>query len=182
MSTFSEIEAIRVLDEALSQLDDDVVRTRVLKWAWDKYSAQSSPLPDSKDLADKSIKKKKKVKSPAKSKMNPSIVKNLILNPEGEMSFRDFVQQKQPGSNYEKCTVAIYYLQHIVKIDGITINHVFTCFKDANWRVIDLYNSLASTASRKGWIDTSNMEKISITPRGETQVEHDLPKQDKQQK
>jgi hypothetical protein len=176
MSSVNEIEAITILENTLSQLEDPAARDRVLKWAWDKYSTRPSPLTDMATEINKPPRKgKKKAKSPAKTKSGPSIVKDLNLNPEGKKSFRDFVQEKQPSTNQEKCTAAIYYLRHELGIDNISINHVFTCYKNANWRVTDLYNILVLTASRKGWVDTSNTENIAITTHGENLVEFDLP-------
>lgn len=179
MSPVSEIDAIVALDNALSQLDDPSVRDRVLKWAWDKYSSKplfsmEPPPAISKPVRTKNT-NKKNAKGSAKTKSSPSIVKDLNLNPEGKKSFKDFIQDKQPTTNQQKCTVSLYYLRFELGIDSITINHVFTCYKTANWRVADLYNVLVLTASRKGWVDTSNMENIGITTHGENLVEHDLP-------
>jgi len=103
-------------------------------------------------------------------------VKDLNLRAEGAQSFRDFARGKKPTSNLKKCTVAVYYLSRVLSVPGINANHVYTCFKDVNWRVpSSLHKTLAETASRHGWLDTSDMENIALTPRGETLVEHDLP-------
>ncbi len=183
MSPVSEIEAIAAFDSALSQLDDSAARDRVLKWAWDKFSSKPAPSAEppheaGKPIRVKSAKAKKvkaKTKSVSKSKSSLSIVKDLKLNPDGKKSFKDFVSEKQPSTNQQKCTVAVYYLQYEIGIEGITFNHIYTCYKDVNWRITDLYNILLLTASRKGWVDTSHTENIKITPHGENLVEHDLP-------
>lgn len=179
MSPINEIDAIVALENALSQLDDPSIRDRVLKWAWEKYSSKPLPSMEPPPALGKTVKTKnttrKNAKGSAKTKSSPSIVKDLNLNPEGKKSFKDFIQDKLPSTNQEKCTVAIYYLRSELGIDGITINHVFTCYKIANWRVADLYNVLTLTASRKGWVDTSNMDNIGITTHGENHVEYDLP-------
>lgn len=187
MSPVSEIEAITAIDNALSQLDDSAARDRVLKWAWDKFSSKPAPSAEplfetGKPIRAKTAKAKKakaKTKGTSKSKLSLSIVKDLKLNPDGKKSFREFVNEKQPSTNQEKCTVALYYLQHELGMEDITVNHIYTCYKEVNWRITDLYNILVLTASRKGWVDTSNTENIKITPRGENLVEHDLPRKTK---
>ena len=181
MSQINEIDAITALENALSQVEDPATRDRVLKWAWDKYASKLAPAPDISAKTSKpvQINSKKKSKSSVKTKTGSSIVKELNLKPEDKLSFRDFAQNKQPKTNQEKCTVAVYYLCHELGITGVTINHVHTCFKDMNWRLIDFANNLYLTASIKGWVDTSNMENITITTIGENLIELDLPHKSK---
>ena len=100
MSPVSEIDAITTLENTLSQLEDPATRDRVLKWAWDKFSTRPSPMTDmALEMSKPSRKKKKKTKSAAKTKLSPSIVKDLNLNPEGKKSFKDFAEEKQPSSH-----------------------------------------------------------------------------------
>ena len=183
MSPISEVDAIRALEDALSQVQDPQTRDRVLKWAWDKYSSRPSPAVEEepkKGRTKKAGRSSKKAtaghKPRAKAKSNPSIVKDLNLAPKGKKSFGAFAKDKGPRSNQEKCVVAVYYLHHELAIAPLSIDHVYTCFKDAKWRVpADLSNALAVTAHRKGWLDTTDMENITVTPRGENLVEQDLP-------
>jgi hypothetical protein len=65
-------------------------------------------------------------------------------------------------------------------VSNVTLSHVFTCFKDAHWRVPpDLANALALTAHRKGWVDTRDTDDLSVTTHGENLIEHDLPRKAK---
>jgi hypothetical protein len=124
---------------------------------------------------------KKKVKSKGekrklKAKSGATIIKNLNLRPKGKISFKDFVAEKRPPANLQKCTVAVYHLQHKLGLKGIGVNHVFTCYKEVGWRVPpNLSNTLSVIASIRGWLDTSNKEDIKTTTHGENLVEHDLP-------
>lgn len=185
MPPLTEIEAITSLDNLLSKLQDGATRDRVLQWAWEKYSTKPSlslqMLPTAKNLLSAKSKKHtgRKTKSSRKSKPKLSIVKDLNLSPKGKKSFKQFAQEKQPTTNQEKCTLAIYYLGHELGLSDISINHIYTCYKNINWRVADLYNVLTLTAHRKGWVDTSNMDAIAITTHGENLVDHDLPRQPK---
>lgn len=58
----------------------------------------------------------------------------------------------------------------------MTPDHVFTCFKDVGHRTPkNMPQTIRDTASRKGWLDTSERGNIKITNHGENLVEHDLP-------
>jgi hypothetical protein len=179
MSTLTEIDALKVVDDALAQLEDQAARNRVLQWAWAKYSTQSAPTSEGQRPAgsrtERGARRSRKTKKVAK--LSPSIVKDLNLRPEGMQRFADFASEKKPTTNQEKCVVAVYYLSHMLNVSGISIDHVFTCFKDVNWRVpSDLYTTLLTTAHRTGWLDTSDTNNIRATPRGENVIEYDLPK------
>lgn len=178
----SEVDVLKAVDNALTGLDDGSARDRVLRWAWEKYS--SKPVPAAEDdraLEKKRVKKgapkKKAGAKKAKGKTTPSIVKDLNLKPRGKKSFDAFASEKKPGSNQEKCTVAVYYLRSELGLSEVSASHVLTCFKHAKWRVpANVPNTLQSTASVQGWLDTGNMEEIKVTTIGDNLVEHDLPK------
>lgn len=192
----NEIEAMRAIDEALAGLADDETRARVLRWAVEKFGKGEVTVPagDAKSNAQPTeeggTQRKKRVKGkrktsgrrPAKkaSKASHSIVKDLILKPKGQQSFAEFVTDKSPSSNAERCVAAAYYVDRVLKKAPVSADHVYTCFKDVAWRIpADLCNALQWTASRKGWLLTSDMSDIRLTPRGENLIEHDLPKQRK---
>jgi len=124
-----------------------------------------------------------KTNSPAKSKPagknkeSYSILKDLDLRGNGGQSFKDFFEEKKPKSAAEFNSVAIYYLADILKITGITPNHVYTCYKEVKQRTPEAFvQSLRDAASKHGYIDTANMNDIKIPLRGKNFVEHDLPK------
>lgn len=194
MSKITEMEALQQVDTVLNELGDGKARERVLRWAWDKYSSEAMPdagagEADSgsyrqgatrKSAKRKAVKRKPSRGKGKKPKNTLSIVKDLNLKPKGKKSFREFADQKKPKSLQEKCTVAVYYLQHQHGgVQAITAAHVFTCFKHMPWRVpSDLPNTLAYIASQKGWLDTADMQNIRTTTHGENRVEHDLPKKE----
>jgi len=178
----SELDAMKMIDEALSTLPDPKVRDRVLRWAWDKYATMPHP-DEPEDIVEQTKKKvprKKRERTPGsgkRKKKSPSLVKDLDLRPKGKKSFLDFVTEKAPSTQAEQCVVAVYYLTHEAKISKVTDNHVYTCFKHAHWRLpYNLDDRLAWVSSQKGWLDTSTMSDIKLVPAGENLVEHDLPK------
>ena len=185
MTTLTEVEALATLDQTLAALEDPSTRNRVLEWAWSKYSTSGLSRSDGKPLDEKPNGKKvlaKPKKKTGKKLPRPTltIVKELNLRPQGRQTFKEFATEKQPRSNNEKCTIAVYYLQHVLGAEAINVNHVYTCYKEAgNWKVPNIANILPLTASRKGWLDTSDMKNIKVTTPGENLVNFDLPKKDK---
>ena len=187
MSKINEIDALKAVDTALSELDDPTARERVLSWAWKKFVSTHTPAAtdetdDSTHPAKRTKKKvigSNKTKGKAKSKVKAplSMERDLNLKPKGKKSLDDFVGEKKPNSIYEKCTVAAYYLKHVLGLKAVSANHIFTCFKHVKWRVpADLLNSLSYTASQYGWLDTSDRQSVNVSTMGENLIEHDLPR------
>lgn len=181
MSSLNELDVMKIIDESLSQIEDDATKERILKWIWSKYSKEKPPTDEEvispKKKHKKSTKKQKPKSSTNKQKSSLSIVKSLNLSPKGKKSCKEFVEEKQPKSDQEKCVVSVYHMQHNLELENIDVNHIFTCYKICKWRVpADLDNTLKVIASQKGWLDTSNGNDIKTTTHGENLVEHDLPK------
>ncbi len=58
----------------------------------------------------------------------------------------------------------------------MTSDHVYTCYRDQGWDMPpDMAASLFLTASKKGFLDTSNLDDVRIEPRGVNHVERGLP-------
>lgn len=141
----------------------------------DKISgATKFPSPETKRKDKTAPGKVRKTKKHG-GKEGYEIVKDLILTAEeNKPSLKEFHSQKKPKSNYEHNAVFCYYLLKLKETKPIGINHIYTCYKEVGRRVPNLVVSLSET-SGKGWLDTSNMNEIMVTPRGENYVEHDLP-------
>lgn len=107
-----------------------------------------------------------------------SIVKDLDLSAKtNSKSLRDFYAEKSPANAMECNAVFVYFLQQIAGIDSITIDHIYSCYKDVGIKYPNaLRQSIADTSSRRGWLDTKSFDDIKIATPGENYVEHDLPK------
>ena len=178
MKIKSESEIIQTIDEALTPVEDEEMRERILQWAYAKFGKHKliSPTVETptKKVPTKSKRSNGKGKSPKKTGL--SILKDLNLTPSNDISLKDFAEQKKPSNQSQKCLISVYYLQNKLSIDSISTNHVYTCFKNLGWRIpANLNNALQFTASTEGWLDTSSMVKISVTTIGENFVEHDMP-------
>lgn len=184
---FSEIESLAAIDGALNRLDDPQARDRVLRWAWEKYSGEPVPrTPTETSTAETTTppdqapqKKAPRSKAASKkgaAKSTATIDKNLNLRPRGKKSLDDFVGEKMPKTNWEKCVVSVFYMKNEIAVEQVGLAQVYTCYKHMSWRVPkDLANTLRSTASHKGWLDTKKQDDIKLTVMGENCVEHDLP-------
>lgn len=119
-----------------------------------------------------------------KAGSSPGIVRDLSLRPKGKKAFADFAAEKAPKTHQEKQVVIVHWLRHEAGLtSGITPDHVNSCYLDAGWpRPNDLVNALHVTAARKGWLDTSTKDDITITTRGEDEVNHKLPRPAKKSK
>ena len=105
-------------------------------------------------------------------------IEELNLGATGDhTSLVEFMDSKLPITNEERNLVFLYYLQHILKLDIISPDHIYTCYKKANIRSpLNIENSLRVTASQKGWIQGQENGKMTVTPEGKLYVEKQLPK------
>ncbi|MEL7655974.1 MAG: hypothetical protein AAGU75_08710 [Bacillota bacterium] len=141
----------------------------------DKSNDKTNPESANSEESGKKTKSRKKG-----SVKQPQLLKDLDLSGKGvNKSLKDFVNEKKPSSNIERSTVYIYYLQNELQIAEITIDHVFTCYKDTGVKYPqNIIQNLSDISSSKyGYIETTNGKyKMSIS--GTNFVEHDLPKKE----
>lgn len=129
----------------------------------------------SKKIADKAPKQMK-----TKNLESHKMLGDLDLNPQDGISLRAFIDSKNPAMAQEINTAIVFYLQKNLTIAAITTDHVYTCYKSAGKKVpTALVQSLKDTMRHKGWIDASDLTKIHLTTAGENLVEHELPRQEK---
>jgi hypothetical protein len=103
--------------------------------------------------------------------------KDINFRPEGKQSLRDFAAEKTPASFAEMNLVVVYYLEEVLAIPAIEAGHVLAAYTECGWRVpTDPVNALIVTASRKKWLDTSDMKAIHLTFQGRNTVQHDMPR------
>jgi hypothetical protein len=96
---------------------------------------------------------------------------------EGHPSLVKFMDAKLPVTNEERNLVFLYYLQHILKVKRITLDHIYTCYRAAKIRApLNLENSLRTTAEQRGWIKTNQNGNITVTSEGKQYAEKQLPK------
>ena len=142
-----------------------------------KKEVKHIPTPPKRKTTNQSSSTKSKRSS---SKESYSIVKSLNLKGDKKKvpSLIDFCSDKDKGSAIKFNVLAVYYLKKFLKIEKVSIHHLYTCYKEVGQRVpVALKQSLWDTASSKyGYLDTSDTEDIKIPTSGENYVEYDLIK------
>lgn len=108
----------------------------------------------------------------------PSIVKDLDLSGRKKGGrLKDFYSLYDAMTNFDRNLIFVYYLQEKLGVKDISVDHIFTCYRDIGLKVPKaLHQSLLDTNNRKGWIDTSDTGKLSVTIPGVNYLEHDMPK------
>ena len=174
----SEAEVLKKIDEQLKGLSPDI-RADAFKVLVQRHLGKASTGWHGSAMPAKVGRGKHRG---PKATSQPKMIGNLNLKKEGSTpALRDFYSEKLPEAFSEQNAVFVYYLNRLKKVDGITQDHVYTCYKEVGARVPGaFYQSLMDTARKKGWIDTRDMTQITITTVGENFVEHDLPKKKKE--
>lgn len=171
-----EIEAIKIVRETLDDLEKPE-RERVITWLISRYEyAGVGNVPKQKDVRPRRGASVSSKSGPKKHKQTLSLMKDINFRPDDEQAFSDFVDEKSPTNNKERCLVAAYYMKVVLGIESVSVNHVFSAYRDRGWKVpADLPNSLQQ-AGTQGWLDTASGDDIKITTSGENTILHDLPK------
>lgn len=110
-----------------------------------------------------------------------AIIKDLDLSARGnsrDLSLRDFYAEKKPSNAMERSTVFVYFLQVIMGASQITLNHIYSCYKDVGAPVPSVRKSVANASGRKGYLNSASFDDIKLGIPGENLVEQYLPKQD----
>ena len=91
----------------------------------------------------------------------------------GLMEFTDF---KFPITNEERNLVFVYYLKETLGLAKVTVDHIFTCYKEVHIRApINIENSLNITANHRKWISIAKSGALTLTRQGRKYVEEKLP-------
>ena len=137
----------------------------------------------SQKLAGGGSTKEKREESPSKQRKRGSAESYKVLGDldlyakDNAPALKEFFEQKEPASAFEMNAVFIYYLTHLKKLSSIGIDHIYSCYKEVGTPKIPekLRQSLFDTRSKKGWIDTADVNNLTLTLKGEKFVEHELP-------
>lgn len=115
--------------------------------------------------------------APRRASTGTTLLKELDLTPKGKQTFKAFVAEKQPQSQHDKNLVSVYYLLEIAGIDKVSMDHVFTCYRDSRWPLpkSGIAVSMRLTANKTRWLDTADSFGITITPAGHNRIEQELP-------
>ena len=121
--------------------------------------------------------KASRLKRVSENKKSFQIVENIDFSGKnGKEGLKNFYEKKSPKTALQKNTVFVFYLKKIKKINNVSPNHIYTCYKYVNQKLPSaLHQSLYDTSNKKKLIDTKSTNNIGITVLGENLVEHELP-------
>ncbi len=191
-----ELEAIYKCHEYLQDLNNDA-RMRVFKYLLDRYGLVNfetnqqpnfetkSISPEPEPVISEVIKVENKVANTSKAsnpikKVKPtsnqsySLVTSLNLVSKAKMPLKEYFSQFETKSNFDNNIVILTYLKNELKEENVSVNHIYTCYKHLNIKIPSIKQSLFDTKNRKGWIETSNIDDLSITVSGENYIDHEI--------
>ena len=162
-------EGVELAEKYLSDfLDSSITNSWDLKSDKKNCSTKNDLKDDSTGISNKS--------KTSKTMRSYQIIPSLNLRPSGKKSLEEFYAEHPVKSYYEYNLLLVYYLEKVLNEKSININHLYTCYKVLNIKVPNIYQSIADTKKRKGWIDFSNMNDLKVSTVGENYLEHDLKK------
>jgi hypothetical protein len=190
MPTYYDIKTELIEIAEIVKQYPESVQSKVFDLLIENYLEE--PAISEKGLSDDTKEPKKKPPTAAEtpkpkkkqsaSKETHSIIKDLQLRGDKDIqSLVDFNNQKKPRSNIDFNAVAIYYLQNILGIQEITLDHVYTCYREVGRKPPARFQqSIYDTSgNRYGYIDASDINNLKVPHRGVIFVEHDLPRKTK---
>lgn len=148
----------------LDVFDDDIPNE------WDLKNAKTN-----NSLKDNGTIQKKTKKTKSTTETEP--ITDLDLKPSNNQSLEDFYTTfNKVSSNFERNLIFVYYLQFVLKISPISVNHIHTCYLDLKIKVPNIYQSVIDTKKTKKWFDYDDMNDITVNRLGKNYLEHDLIK------
>ena len=95
----------------------------------------------------------------------------------GNPSLCDYFAKFTPKSHSERNLIFVHYLQNIVGLDSISVDHVYTCYREVQASAPESFRqSLIDTNNKKGWLNTESLDEIEVTIAGQNHLEHKMPK------
>lgn len=136
-----------------------------------------SPAPESEGKAGSAAPRQQRPRK-AGSKKSWPIDKQINFRPADKQSLREFADEKQSSNNEQKNAVIVYYMTEVLGMSTANIGQVLAGYSACQWKPPGSPDiALRRTASKYGWIDTSDTKAMTITHAGRAFVEFDLPAQ-----
>lgn len=139
--------------------------------------SNSGEMPSPSGVTTSGNSGEKRRKPPRKAPAKKSYQRvDVNFRPADGISLRDFVDKKEPASNFQRNLAIVYYFEEHLAQQAITVPHVLAGYRECDWKPpTDPENSLSKTASQYGWLVTSNREAITTTHAGRSFVEYEMP-------
>jgi hypothetical protein len=139
--------------------------------------SHSTPVKQNKPKAKTSVSKDSNNKKSKSSTTKFEVLKNLNLRPTDKVSLIDYINGFEVKSNGDKIIVIINYLQEILKVDKVTIDHIYTAFFVLKYRIpASFYQVILNTKGRSSLIDFDKVDNIKLSAQGLNRVRLDIVK------
>lgn len=159
----------RVVNYLISRFDLDVD----LKKEESKNDAK--PASNREEKTNKKKTSKQGARIAPKNLQSYKLLNDINLYPTDKENLKDFYGKYISKTFFENNLLYVFYLEKMLKVSEITVDHVYTCYKKTGQKVPgNLYQSLADTRKLKGWIDTKNMNDLKVSIQGENHVDHEM--------
>lgn len=145
-------------------------------------SEKNKSLTEDNEVTQNNKEKVSKITASRKpSSESYSIDRSLNLRGNGDTpSFKAFYEEKKPETKAEFNALAIYYLKILLKGAVVTLDQVYTCYKEVSFKPADYFKqSFRDAKSQHGYLEYDDNWNLIIPHRGISFVEHDLPKKKK---
>ncbi|SHN46084.1 zinc ribbon domain-containing protein [Chitinophaga sp. CF418] len=151
-----------ILDEGISAVAEILSRK--------KGTALVSKAKKGKDANDREADTPSDKKKPSATSTRVKRLTDLNFNPDEKDSLKAFISKYPVKSDLERILVFVYYMEEIIKLNGITYDHIYTAFDDLNIHTPSNVPQITrNCASQKGWIELKK-SGIILTIKGRNQV------------
>jgi hypothetical protein len=159
---------INPLGETFSILDAGIEHAKAIIGRTTGITSKPKVLRKSKDAKLSKTDGAKKMSLQARPLKRLS---NIDFEPNGKESLNEFNKKFAPESDLARNLLFVFYMQDILNISAITIDHIYTCYDALDLRVSEnLPQTIRNTKSKKGWIETQDTANITVTIKGRNQV------------
>lgn len=139
--------------------------------------SQSTPIKQKKPNKSKSTKKENENSSKKTTTQKFEVLKDLDLRPSDKTHLTDYIKNYEIKSNGDRIIVIINYLKEVLKINKVTINHLYTAFFDLKCKIpTSFYQVVVNTKNRSKLLDFESMEDINLSTQGLNRVRLDIKK------
>lgn len=166
---------INPLQTGYSMLDKGIEKAKeiISRTSGSSSKVNRKTTKPTKNQEDQTNEGKDKKERKTSSKGNKSIKRltDIDFHPPGKDSLEVFYKSFSVKNDSEKNLLFVYYLLEILKVDKISIEHVYTCYDELNLRIPEnMPQSIATTKNRTGWLETEDASNITVTVKGRNKI------------
>lgn len=94
---------------------------------------------------------------------------DLDFYPAGQKSLTDFIKGFKIKNDSERNLLFTHYLSNVLKISKITLDHLYTCYDEVDYKIPENMAKSLSNTTVRGWLK-SDKSNITITTKGVNKI------------